>query len=184
MAETENPRFNKNHTIDLKQIRLDVYRLFCYFESAKVIAELKSTQDNFHIESLPIEFFADETGRILLQTAIILRMLDDESEADPEEKDPCYTGILEQKEESKELSLREACNKIIHARKINFDQEELNVNGKTYEYYTPYVYLYGHQKNEWKATIDLRVFLNNASTFLRARSLSESIEWYKKYDNT
>jgi len=185
MPETENPRFNKNHTIDLKQIRLDVFRLVCYFESSRSIAKQEVTQDECYIESLPREFFTDEVSRILLQTAIILRMLDDESEAEIEERSPFYCGTLEQNKKDQKLSLREACNKIIHTRKINFDQEELTKNERSALFYTPKVYLYGKQgKNDWKANLDLHDFLNHASRLLRARSLSEFIEWEEKYGNT
>ncbi|EAR59997.1 hypothetical protein [Neptuniibacter caesariensis] len=182
MAETENPRFNKNHTIDLKQIRLDVYRLVCYFEAARSIAETHASQDDYAIEALPREFFTDEVSRILLQTAIILRMLDDESEADIEERDPFFSGRLEQNGKTKQLSLREACNKIIHSHKINFDQEHFSDGGAEGEYFTPIIYLYGRQKQYgWKATLNLRLFLNHAARLLRARSFSEFIEWERVY---
>ncbi|ETJ85037.1 hypothetical protein D041_4880 [Vibrio parahaemolyticus EKP-008] len=67
----------------------------------------------------------DEVSRTLLQSAIILRILDDESEADKDEKNPFYCGELSSKNGVQKLSLREACNKIIHGQKINFDIEEL-----------------------------------------------------------
>ncbi|SFH61803.1 hypothetical protein SAMN05216299_1384 [Nitrosospira sp. Nsp14] len=48
------------------------------------------------------------------------------------------------------LGLPEACNKIIHARKISFDVEKIG----EHPYLNPYVYLYGKQNGKnWKATL-------------------------------
>lgn len=58
--------------------------------------------------------------------------------------------------EEKDLALREACNKIIHAEKLRVDLEE-GESGQSY--LNPYIYIYGRQRGtEWKATIDVIVF--------------------------
>lgn len=72
------------------------------------------------------------------------------------------------------LSLREACNKIIHAREINFDQ--LPNEGQE-DCFGPFVDLYGMRGHSaWKATLHIRQYLAYASRLLRARSLAEFIE--------
>ena len=53
------------------------------------------------------------------------------------------------------LDLREACNKIIHAKKVRGDFEENG--GQTY--LNPLIYLYGEQKGKsWRATLDIVAF--------------------------
>jgi hypothetical protein len=182
MAETENPHFNKNHSLDLKPIRLDVYRLACQFEGSKAFSR---TWDGLNAEmqqplkGLEREFFCDEASRILLQSATIIRMLDDESEADVDERNPFFCGMLQTDAEVEELSLREACNKIIHARKINFDQ--MPDDGQE-GHFGPTVYLYGMRgRTTWKATLNIRQYLAHAGRLLRARNLVEFIEWKKKH---
>ena len=191
MAEKQNPNFLKGHKFDLKQARLDLYRLACYFEASRPLAELgqaEGSPNECFIDSLPREFFEDEVSRILLQTAIVLRIVDDESEADREERNPFICGELEQNGDTGSLPLREACNKIIHARKINFDTDTLPLGsseGERNYFLNPYVYLYGSQGNKhWKAIIRVRDFLSHGSRLLRARTLSEFIEWEKQYGRT
>lgn len=182
MSEAENPYFNKNHSLDLKPIRLDVYRLACQFEGSRpfsqslegLTAEMKQP-----LKDLEREFFCDEASRILLQSATILRMLADESEADADEKNPFFCGTLQMGAEKEKLSLREASNKIIHARKINFDQLS---NEALEGHFGPFVYLYGIRgRTAWKATLNIRQYLAYAGRLLRARSLAEFIEWETKY---
>ena len=106
-------------------------------------------------------------------------MLDDESEADVDERNPFFCGRLQMDSEEEQLSLREACNKIIHAHKINFDQ--LPVEGQE-GHFGPFVYLYGVRgRTAWKAILNIRQYLAYASRLLRARSLAEFIEWEQKY---
>ncbi|UEX76291.1 hypothetical protein [Sediminicurvatus halobius] len=182
MAEIENPKFNKNHSLDLKPMRLDVYRLACQFEGSGPLSdEREDLSVDMHqaLKDLEKEFFCDEASRILLQSATIIRMLDDESEADSDEKNPFFCGFLQTADKEERLSLREACNKIIHARKINFDQ---SLEEGTQGCFGPYVYLYGtRSRTDWKATLYIRQFLAYAGQLLRARSLAEFLEWEKRY---
>lgn len=180
MAEKDNPQFNKNHALNLKSIRLDVYRLACHFESSAALSDAFTFK---YLAGLQREFLLEETSRILLQCSTILRMLDDESEADREERDPFFCGILESQTGVVKLSLREACNKIIHARQINFDEEPESESGSSY--FKPQVYLYGTQSNShWKATVDLREYLEHAGRLLVTRSLSEFLDWKERYSKS
>jgi hypothetical protein len=173
MAEIENENFNKGHNLDLKQVRLDIYRLLCYFEASKPIATLSDTNSDFLMQGLFDEFMSDEVSRILLECAIVLRMIDDESESDIEEKDPFNCGELEFDTEITKLSLREACNKIIHGLKINFDMEMIG----EFQYISSKVYIYGyHRKKEWRASIDIIKFINYGTRLLTTRTMSEYME--------
>lgn len=191
MVEKQNPNFLKGHKFDLKQVRLDLYRLICYFEASRPLAELGAAQrasGECFIDSLPREFFEDEVSRILLQSAIVLRILDGESEAEPEERDLFICGELKQNSDTSELSLREACNKIIHAQKINFDESNLPLESSEKEgqpFLNPHVYLYGSQgKKHWRASIRMRDFLSHGARLLRARTLTDFIEWDEKHGRT
>lgn len=181
MTEAENPKFNKNYSLDLKSIRLDVYRLACHFEASSLLSgELDglSPDERGALLDLECEFFCDEASRVLLQSATILRMLDDESEAEKQERNMFYCGTLETPNGTETLSLREACNKIIHGRKINFD---ILLTEAAHESFGPFVYIYGAKgKLAWKAKISIRRYLTFAAGLLRARSLSEFLEWDKK----
>ena len=177
MAEAENNYFIKGHNLDLKYIRLDLYRLLCYFESSKQISLLKESDDYFFAKKLSHEFMYDEISRILLSCAGIIRIIDDESEEDDdefeedlEEKNPFFCGTLEYKKKNYLLSLRDACNKIIHAQKINFDIEQIGEN----KYFLPKVFMYGYrQKEEWKATIDIPKFVDHCTRLLTTRTMTE-----------
>ena len=178
MAEVENSNFIKGHNLSLKQIRLDIYRLLCHFEASKSIAEQSNKNNELNLKGLVFEFMEDEISRILLECAIVLRIMDDESEADIEEKNPFSCGKLLFDNKVKDLSLREACNKIIHGTKINYDIEEIN----KYEYLLPKVYIYGYlRKEEWKVTIDIRRFVDYGTRLLTTRTLNEYMELESLY---
>lgn len=70
-----------------------------------------------------------------------------------------YRDIYDAKDECEELTFREACNKIIHARHINFDLENAK-NQRQYDSINNMVYLYGNYQNKgWKAELDVCKFL-------------------------
>lgn len=192
MPEQDTPYFFKGHNFDLKEFRRDLYRLLCLFQAsektalqiaANYLGQVEPTTRTDPLESLQKEFFTDEVSRILLQTSIVVRILDDELEADPEEKAPRHCGTLEQPsgQTPKPLTLREACNKLIHARKINFDIElvswELANPLLGVSWVQPRTFLYGyHQGIEWKATIEVIKLIEQAYAVLRYRTLAELLE--------
>jgi hypothetical protein len=56
--------------------------------------------------------------------------------------------------QAKDLTLREACNKIIHVKEIKY--EIIDGNYEWNRYLKPTIYLYGkRQENRWRATIDI-----------------------------
>lgn len=68
-------------------------------------------------------------------------------------------------ESSAPLDFREACNKIIHAKRVHFD---IAVHEKTgVDYLNPVVYLYGSKgEKEWKATLDITQFCRAAGNVI------------------
>ncbi len=63
------------------------------------------------------------------------------------------------------LSLREACNKIIHATKIHFDVSENEIGVL---YVNPHIYLYGKKfDKDWKAKLDVLDFARMYTAVVR-----------------
>jgi hypothetical protein len=63
------------------------------------------------------------------------------------------------------LAFREACNKIIHARRVHFDgtADTAGAHGAL----NPIVHLYGEKRRiPWKATVDLVAFCRAASNVI------------------
>lgn len=189
MAEQENPFFFKGHKFDLGWFRQDLYRLVCYFVASESLASVAvaSTEIGDVVEELRNEFFHDEVSRIMLQTASCVRVLLDESEAEPQERPKYYCGELEQPPRKvTQLTLREACNKIIHAGKINYDEETVHgAAAPTAPWHRPFIYLYGatHSGIGWKAKIDIVLFTGYCAAVLRFRTLFDYLEWERTREN-
>ena len=146
-------------------LRLDLYRLICYFHTSKHLAKLSDMGDFCPWQGLRDEFQGAEIIRILLQTAVAVRFTGF-GHADPLR---AQRELLEERvgeiyknvgvKTSEPLVLREACNKIIHAKNIVLDS---NKSGNPYTHYLkPKIFCYEdfQQQAGWKATIDLLSFV-------------------------
>jgi hypothetical protein len=138
--------------------------------ASKSFAELRmGSGENWEAIDHLQQFEGDEITRILLAVAITARVIDDRNNKvlDLVARD-CGTLIATDANGTKEtgLSLREACNKIIHAKKVRFDSSELET---TQRYLNPVIYLYGerHQGQEWKAVLDVITFAKEYVSCLR-----------------
>lgn len=146
-------------------LRLDLYRMACYFHSSEYLANLSDGGDYCPWQGLRDDFQAQEIIRILLQTAVAIRFIGF-GHADAEYKQlkalespvgRLFKKVSEALEEP--LPLREACNMIIHAHSIILDS---NGDGNPYRYFIkPRIFCYKdfEQKNEWKAEIDVEPFV-------------------------
>lgn len=139
---------------------LELYRLMSTFLASKGFADLRTHYPGEGHDPIYLlqECEEDEITRILLMLAVTARVIDDR-EGRIYDLVGGTCGTL-QKDVSKafteELTLREACNKIIHAKKIRFDIEE---NGKGQVFFNPVIYMYGtHGGLEWKTTLDVIAF--------------------------
>lgn len=139
---------------------LELYRLVAIFLASKNFAALRTNypgEGHDAVYKLQ-ECEEDEITRILLMLAITARVIDDR-EGRVYELVGTNCGKL-QKNTSRpveeELTLREACNKIIHAKKVRLDVDE---DERGQPYLNPYIHIYGEQGGtEWKATIDVIAF--------------------------
>ena len=190
MAECDTPYFFKGHNFDLQQFRRDLYRLLCYFKASEPIGLLIASNSDglagderqYGIEQLQQEFFTDEVSRILLQTAICVRILSDELEAEPEERSLGICGVYEEPlGRKKDMYLRVACNKLIHADRVNYDQELVPWSAanpmKGISFARPTVYLYGMNRNvSWRAALNVVDFIRHCYSVLRFRNLAEYLK--------
>lgn len=163
MAEYIPPQegfFREGHYPNTVHAVLELHRLLALFLASKSFAALRTNYPGEGFD--PIykiqEVEEDEITRLLLNLAITARVIDDR-EGHALERLSSNCGQLNsnlENEDTEVLGLREACNKIIHAKKIRTDMEE-NATGQAY--FNPVIYLYGEQNGmSWKATLDIVAF--------------------------
>lgn len=149
-------------------IDLEIYRLLAVvLASPSLAASAKRLPDDGRrLEWLrKIEF--SEASRLLVSIAAIIRNgLDSRSRGSIELERP--VGILfadlEKPTEYQDLVLREACNKILHALRV---EPEVNDEGEDCApSLKPLFNLYGtHREKEWRAVLDIREFAKAAVYF-------------------
>ncbi len=151
---------------DSKLAILEIHRLVCIFLASKRFAELRDddTPGNDVIDCLQ-ECEEAEITRILLSVAVNARVIDDLQEGVFDFVGGACGTLTDAKKGESELSLREACNKIIHAQKVRFDVSE---NEQHIPYVNPLIYLYGERNSvEWKAVLDVLEFAKKYVSVVR-----------------
>ena len=153
---------------DRNLFRLDLYRLITCFYSSITFAENIEDHDFDSIKVLQSDFEESEITRLLVNIAVTARIMDDR-ENNVTSGLSCECGELisdlSKPSNTTSLSLREAYNKIIHAKKFNWDVDNLDKEDETLpypttRYLTPRMYLYGSKgEREWKATLDIEKFV-------------------------
>ena len=170
MPEYINPQegiVKEGHFPNVSNALLETYRLITIFLASKNFAALLTNYpgEGFDPFYKLQEVESNEITRLLLSLAITARVIDDrEQRVFKLIKSNC--GELQRdtsKTDFEPLDLREACNKIIHAKKVRGDVD--TVNGQTY--LNPYIYLYGqHGKTKWKAKLDVVLFAKKYVTLV------------------
>lgn len=140
------------HAPDPGIIHLELHRLLASVLSFPLMLELITEE---HQPSDPMSSLLDaadpEITRLLLSTAVMLRAKDEELGVEATDTEKWRVGRLTQESE-KALSLREACNKIIHPKLIWFGPAEGADLGAA-----PLVQLLGdYRSKEWHAEVDVR----------------------------
>ena len=166
MTDSEDNDGHHNYTLNSDIVLRDAYRLLCVVMADRAIAEFART-DN--LVSLRQQFVEDELVHTVIQLAVMNRTrLDDMNKL---RSDPCERKFdpIERKcgeltknvgaNGGKEcLMFREACNKIIHVKKIKVIPDEngdrpFQVLGRT-------VILRGTKNgNKWQADLNILEFL-------------------------
>jgi len=162
MAEQINPQegtSKEGHFPNIENAILELYRLLTIFLASKQFAALltKYPGEGFDPFYKLQEVESDEITRLLLSLAITARVIDDR-EGRVFESVGSNCGELQKdtdKPDVEVLDLREACNKIIHAKKVRGDVDE--IDGQTY--LNPFIYLYGeYGKKTWRVKLDIVSF--------------------------
>jgi hypothetical protein len=177
MAEYERPaHFRQGHLFDSGAIRLDLWRLLTSFLAEKRFSQLSEPELDYNFQpllGLYSDFAETEMTRILLSSAAGLRVLDDRDGRFLDQiVDPC--GELQSDINNPEvvpLTLREACNKLLHAERINFDLERLDGGDIAAPgfatFLNPTIYLYGtHRRAQWRAVLDIVSYIRSAAIAL------------------
>ncbi len=151
-------------------IRLDLYRLICHFHSSEYLSKLSDGLDFCPWQELRDEFQNSEIIRILLQTAVMVRFIGfghaDETRSEREALEVEVGSLLKRGNQtaSEPLPLREACNKLVHARNIVLDS---NDDGNPYRHFIkPRVFCYEdfQKQTGWKAELDVLLFVEVCSS--------------------
>ena len=157
----EKRSVNKGIRVDRSRVQLLSFRLLSIFLASKNLHGLCNGEYDSGADILANEFEKVEIEHLMLQIATLFRSADTSALEDLTFNQRWNPNVclLEQPIESqaKNLTLREACNKIIQVKEIKYEV----VNGK-YEwdrYLEPTIYLYGQkQKDNWRAILDIKTF--------------------------
>ena len=153
---------------------MDLYRLICMVLADRQVAEHALTSHS--IKTLQHAYLRSEVTRILISCAAGLRILFDQRPkgSSIDFRSDCgklYPDWAAEKNKVEVLKLREACNKIIHAVDIRFDEvvpeAPTNPDGEG-AYLQPYLYLYGSKdRRDWRAVLSIIDFAKwGTSAFL------------------
>ena len=153
---------------DEQTFRLDLYRLLCCFYSSADFARLRGRLATIRIADIGGDFEEFEITRLLVNIAATVRIVQDrDKDYFRKVKTRCgyFIPDVARPRKREPLSLREACNKIIHARKFNFDVRPIPVRDGEYvgpqNALRPFMHLYGEQNSvTWKAALDIVAFVS------------------------
>ena len=174
MVEEPTPDYLRpGHHLDPGSFTLDLYRLLCMVKADNRVAKLGIKSRS--ISELQGEYLDYEVKRILISSAAALRIWFDQhdQQAFAHLRTDCgklYPNWPRRKNVYEVLTLREACNKIIHATEINYDIIVPNrAHNYDYEgaYMRPRLFLYGLKgKQRWRAVLSLVSFVQWGTTVL------------------
>ncbi len=153
---------SRGFVVDKLRVQLLAYRLITVFLSSKELSNL-CTLDDETPSLMKQQFEQSEIEHLLLQIAILVRAADDSARSGQTfgiSWNPKVGTLIQNLETdtTEDLMLREACNKIIHAEKVNYDVYRNSELSRTYIEPT-FIYLYGRKENKrWKAILDIKRF--------------------------
>ncbi|MBZ5554568.1 MAG: hypothetical protein LAO21_17765 [Acidobacteriia bacterium] len=150
------------YPVAAEALDLEIFQLVCVFSASQSLARIESTYPC--LRWVRATFETSEASRRLIGLAVMLR---NSLDARIGTKSKAVVGRLvadvSRPSQTVELSLREACNKIIHAELV-----DLSLGSNEHEECPPLadtIKLQGtHRQKEWEAQIDVLSFLNAACT--------------------
>jgi hypothetical protein len=131
------------YILDVESIKLNSYRLISLFYANKEIARSTDPEARDGIATLEDKFFFTEMSKLLIEIAISIRILDDQMKSLPSNSEAkiAYNKAMEATNSRHncmmfdELSLRETCNKIIHAEIVEPHIEETENGNHEFDWY-------------------------------------------------
>lgn len=163
--EIHNNSFNSILDFDYRHVGRKIVELHAIFQSCYSLCNAPDSSDSRLYKQYEEHFF-ERASALLIEVAALVREISNRSDAEEEEelvsRSICGELVKEDGTKTETLSTREACNKILHHKKVNFDDAR------------PQIYVYGtkYDKN-WKATIDILEFCENCAGVAGPRSLTE-----------
>ena len=150
-------------------LRRDLYRLFTHFHGSDNLAALANEDTGAFYARLQRQYEELEIQSLLLSVAVRIRILDEAYDDTSREKWSLSVGKLfvdsARKNPHISLTLREACNKIIHARLVNFCRTDEAANDEVIFPLMPTVVIYGSRSRStviWRAELEINVFVDAA----------------------
>ncbi len=145
---------------------VELYRVLCYFHASK---SLSSSEDDInHIPATQLlaeEVQEAEIVAALVSSSIKIRLLDEQlwdAPQDVKDRFKFTAGQLWNPHDAaspKDLSVREACNKIVHASDIGFFVDDSKYRTESFltpRYLEPKIAVYGKfGGNEWRAEVSI-----------------------------
>ena len=151
-------------------LQRDIYRLFTHFHGSGALADQSNTDTGVYYANLQQRFEELEIQDLLLRLAVRIRILEDAYRETWQEPWSKSVGSLfddSTRKENVPLSLREACNKVIHARHVNFCRTGAAEEDEVIFPLLPTVILYGTRVRSpifWKCELQINEFLDSALT--------------------
>lgn len=157
----EKHSVNKGIRVDQSRVQLLSFRLLSIFLASENLHKLCNGEYDSGADILANEYEKSEIEHLLLQIATLFRSADTAAlnKLTFNQRWNPNVGKLEQPigSNAEDLTLREACNKIIHVKEIKY--EVINGEYDWNRYLKPTMYLYGQQsKEKWRAILDVKAF--------------------------
>ena len=157
----EKRSVNKGIRVDQSRVQLLSFRLLTTFLASENLHNICNGDCDSGADILANEFEKVEIEHLMLQIATLFRSADTCAleELTSDQRWNPTVGKLEQPIGSSimDLSLREACNKIIHVWEIKY--EIIDGDYEWNRFLKPIVYLYGQKQGKpWKAILDIEKF--------------------------
>lgn len=174
--EIEHEEFRRDgFFFDMQAFRLDLYRLLCGFFSSGEFARLSRAPATEPLAELAAEYQESEITRLLVSVAATIRVIQDRDQSAIKQLAAHCGYLMPDLKSSKmkePLTIREACNKIIHATRFNFDVKALPMTERGLPNPThtlrPLLHLYGKQRStEWKAELNILQFTMANAVLIR-----------------
>jgi len=154
--------------VDGSTIKRDLYLLLACALSSKRYAEQTSGIDYDPLQTLRDSYEQTEISSLLLTIAVRIRLLDDSGLIPKGVMSKSCGSLIAGASRSKNkvpLTLREACNKIVHSRKLQmrvsyFDRFDSILPSPTSDHMEPFLLLHGAKSGKtWRASLDLIKFV-------------------------